>query len=162
MKKIFLIVLLLIVLNGCDLNTYKTYLNKSQDTIYQGDTYIDKGAYLLVGFTRYEMTTEDSIDSTILGVQDLQYFIEYDGKTYSIRRRVMVVKSNNINVFLKPGIDTISVGSQWTDAGIESENTIAYEVKGIVDINTIGTYVIEYIVTYEDETFSLIRYVNVV
>jgi hypothetical protein len=162
MKKFILIGLLLVFLNGCDFNAYKPYLNKSQDTVYQGNTYHDKGAYLLVGLTRYEMTTDDVIDTSLLGIQDLIYTIEYEGVIYSITRRVMIIEALQFNVWLKPGIDTISLGGTWIDAGIESDQDFTYEVMGEVNTNEMGIYTIEYMITYENQTFVLIRYVNVV
>ena len=77
MKKILFILSVLFILVGCDTSSIKAYLNPSMDTITLGDSYIDQGAYVLVGFTRYTMSTEDQIKSNQLGLQSITYRYTY-------------------------------------------------------------------------------------
>lgn len=162
MKKILLTLGFLIFLVGCDASTIKPYLNPSMDTITEGDTYIDQGAYVLVGFTRYMMSTQDQIDSSLLGLQSIEYTLTYEDIMYNITRYVMVIESTSISVNIRAGIDTIEVGDTWTDAGLDTDLDITYEVIGEVDTTQVGTYVIEYIITYQDQLYKRIRYVSVV
>lgn len=162
MKKLILTVLLLFILVGCDASGIKPYLNPGQDTVLLNETWEDKGAYLLVGFNRIEMTTLDRVDTSQLGTHTITYRITYNEKTFMIKRKVQVIVSQDFDVTLAPGIDTIGINETWMDAGIVSKEEVSYEVIGNVDSSKEGVYRIEYHVTYQNQLKVLVRYVNVI
>ena len=89
------------------------------------------------------------------------YQIEHEGVIYQVKRYIQVIPKEIPLVELNQGIETIQVGEIWVDAGISSDTQIDYTVVGSVDTSQVGTYKIEYIVTYLGHTFIKVRYVNV-
>lgn len=65
---------------------------------------------------------------------------------------------------LNPSIDTIYSGDEWLDSGLYFSNSeLSYTVSNTVDTNTIGSYIVEYSILYQNELVGeLIRYVNVI
>lgn len=162
MKKLIGLFLLIFILVGCDISTIKPYLNPGKDTVIINQSWIDEGAYLLVGFNRMPMTTLDNVDTTKLGTHTIVYNITYEDQTYVIRRLVQVIASSDFSVDLALGIDTIRIDDTWIDAGLISSFEIEYSIIGSVDPSKEGTYRIEYHVTYQNNTKILIRYVTVI
>jgi hypothetical protein len=136
-------------------------LNEGLDTIYFGEVYNDPGATLRVGNDYYEMTPNDEIDVTQIGKQTILYTYTFEGKLYSISRHVMVIEHEQFFLKLNPGIDTISIGDAWVDAGVTTSHDVNVEVISTLNRLRAGTYEIRYQVTYLDELYHIIRYVTV-
>lgn len=161
MKKILFISIILLTLFACESSNNKAFLNKGSDTVYQGSLWVDKGAYVLSGLLRIEMDTKDTISTTQLGTYVVLYELMYENVLYTIKRHVQVVMDDRIEVYLNEGIDTISVGDTWIDAGLESSYDISYVVLGFVDTSKVGVYRMEYVISYLGNQWIKVRYVNV-
>lgn len=162
MKKIIFLFTLVLLITGCDTASLKPTLNKGYDTVFQNEVWIDEGAHLLVGFRKIPMQAMNTISTQTLGTFIVSYEVTYENVLYKVKRYVQVITKPGIDVELKPGIDTISVGETWIDEGLESVLAIDYIVLGSVDASKVGTYKIEYIITYLGNQYSIIRYVSVV
>ena len=137
-------------------------LEKGLDTIYEGTSYEDPGAIIRIGNTTYIMTTNDAIDANTLGKQSIVYEYEHENNLYRITRYVMVIPYDNFTMILNPGVDTIQIGDQWIDAGVQTSHAVDVEVLSNLNRLRAGTYEIIYRVTYLEEVFEMIRYVTVV
>jgi hypothetical protein len=162
MKRLLLLVVLLLSLSSCEPNIFKPTLNQGLDTVYQNDLWIDEGANLVIGFRKIPMQATNTIKTDVLGTFSVIYEVEHEDIVYKIQRNIQVISKQGLIAQLKPGIDTISVGETWIDAGLLSQTLINYTVVGVVDTSKVGTYKIEYIVSYQGNTYSFIRYVSVV
>jgi hypothetical protein len=143
------------------------YLVPGIDTIDINQTWIDAGAYFVVNDDEFQMITSSVVNSSEVDVYSVVYSYEYEEKTYTIKRLVAVVDQTPPVLSLNPGIDTVTVGGTWLNAGIgvveNSGEDVTIVVIGRVDTNTVGTYEITYQVTdSSDNTSTIIRYVNVV
>lgn len=137
-------------------------LEKGLDTIYEGTSYEDPGAIIRIGNITYIMTTNDAIDANTLGNQSIVYEYEHENNLYRITRYVMVIPYDNFTMILNPGVDTIQIGDQWIDAGVQTSHAVDVEVLSNLNRLRAGTYEITYRVTYLEEVFEMIRYVTVV
>ena len=68
---------------------------------------------------------------------------------------------------IKAGVDTVEINTSWVDAGvtltIDGVASTSYNQVGTVDINTLGTYTIEYAyITSNQMVQKIYRYVDVV
>ena len=119
-------------------------LNPGVDTVEINSIWVDAGAVFVLNDVEFAMVTDDSLDMTFLGYQVIIYFYTYQGEEYSITRYVMVTDQTLPILELNAGIDTIKVGETWIDAGVtvsdNSGEVLTYEVSGLVDTNTAGTY----------------------
>lgn len=163
--KIIPYILLTIILSGLIIYNQTTpYMNLEEglDTIYVGTSYDDPGATIRIGNTTYEMITTDNINTNTLGKQAIVYEYEYENTIYRITRFVMVIPYDNFTMVLNPGLDTIDIGDQWIDAGVQTSHEVDVEVLSNLNRLSVGTYEITYRVTYLEEVFEMIRYVTVV
>lgn len=143
------------------------YLNNGIDTVEVNSTWEDAGAYIMINDVRYEMTTEMNVDISKVDIYQIIYTYDFEEETYSIVRYVAVLDQTQPVLSLNPGIDTITVGGTWLDAGVEaSDNSgeaVVVTTTGTVDTTTIGSYEIIYEATDSSGNSSVItRYVNVV
>jgi hypothetical protein len=162
MNKILFLFTLLLFITGCETASLKPTLNKGYDTVYQNELWIDEGAELIIGFRKIPMQAMNSISTQTLGTFIVTYEVTHENVLYKIKRYVQVISKQGIDVELKPGIDTISLGDTWIDEGLISVLDIHYIVLGSVDASKIGTYKIEYVITYLGNQYSIIRYVSVI
>lgn len=163
--KIIPYILMSIILSGLMIYHQTTpymSLEKGLDTIYEGTSYEDPGATIRIGNTMYIMTTNDTIDVNMLGKQSIVYEYEHENNLYRITRYVMVIPYDNFTMILNPGVDTIQIGDQWIDAGVQTSHAVDVEVLSNLNRLRAGTYEITYRVTYLEEVFEMIRYVTVV
>ena len=163
--KIIPYILMFIILSGLMIYHQTTpymSLEKGLDTIYEGTSYEDPGAIIRIGNTTYIMTTNDAIDANTLGKQSIVYEYEHENNLYRITRYVMVIPYDNFTMILNPGVDTIQIGDQWIDAGVQTSHAVDVEVLSNLNRLRAGTYEITYRVTYLEEVFEMIRYVTVV
>ena len=67
------------------------------------------------------------------------------------------------SAIINPSLDTVEVGSSWTDPGCTTTGTQCIKTNGEVDIETIGEYHIEYTAqNSKGETLKLLRVVHVI
>ena len=129
-------------------------LNAGQDTVEIYQDWTDAGAVLVVGDIAYRMTTADTIDDTVLGLQHVTYSLTFEEVTYMITRYVMVVDQTAPMITLLPGIDTVAIGDTWVDGGVEitdnSGENLKATVTGTVDTAHVGVYTVTY--TVEDSS----------
>ncbi len=187
MKKLTLILGLIIsifFLTGCEINIPDVTTTTTQtttikdvivsievlpgnDTVEINSEWIDAGAKIHIDDEVFDMTTEDVVDTSILGLYSITYSYEYNNETYQEIRYVMVVDQTKPVITLNPGRDTINVGDEWIDYGVtikdNSNEDITVVVNGSVDTNTPGTYQITYTASDSSgNTSQIIRYVTVI
>ncbi len=173
MKKIVLLiaVILLITLTGCFEQSEDKLiigLNPGVDTIEVGDTFIDNGAHANYVFKTLYPTVESSdVNTDQVGVYSIIYEISYLEFSKTITRIVTVIDETPAVLTLNPGVDTVVIGHDWIDAGIQVEDNTNHDVSitviGEVDINIAGEYLITYLVTDENgNASSIIRYVTII
>lgn len=172
MKKIIisLAVLFVIILSGCNGETPITVdfiLNAGNDTVEINSTWEDMGSSLTDGENSFTIYSDDTINSSILGLNEIEYEIEYINNTYVLTRYVVVTDQTPPELTLLPGLDTLTKGTSWIDAGISvtdnSNETVTYQVEGTVLHNTAGVYEILYTATDSSEnTNTIIRFVTII
>jgi hypothetical protein len=174
MKKTFALIVclgLMFMMIGCEGTPGEAEvtlrLNPGIDTIEINSDFVDAGVTVEVnGRNRSVDTVDNQVDTSTLGEYTVTYTMTYDAKTYSIVRYVNVIDETPPVITINPGVDTIFVGDQWTDAGATVEDnsleTLDIVVGGEVDINQAGTYEITYTATdSSDNTSSVTRFVVV-
>jgi hypothetical protein len=142
-------------------------LNAGQDTVEINSKWIDAGAVFVLNDTSYDMVTEDTVDITTLSIYEIIYTYSYEEEVYSMTRYVIVTDQVSPEIELNLGVDTIKVGSTWTDANVtitdNSNESITPIVEGSVDTNTAGTYEIIYTATDSSgNESSVTRYVHII
>ena len=157
-----------VLLIGCE-KAPKTemILGVGQDTVEINTEWLDAGAKLKVEDKSYTAEVDGEVDTTTLGLYKIEYHYEYKGKVYKTTRYVQVVDQRKPVILINPGIDTIKVGEEWTNAGATVTDNSLEElqiiVTGEVDTNKSGTYEIVYKATDSSGNTSLVtRYVHVV
>lgn len=172
MKKLMLLVLLL-TLTACDLPTTETEVPDvyvevlaGVDTVSVGEDWMDAGAIFHVLEEDYNTLVTGTVDTTTTGLYLITYSNTYGDTTYTGYRYVMVVDDVAPIVTLKPGLDTIVMGTEWTDAGVlwtDASGSVIINKTGTVDIDTVGEYQITYTVTDSSGNITTIdRYVSVI
>lgn len=170
MKRMFLIVILMlgVLLIGCEKTPkIEMILGVGQDTVEINTEWLDAGATLKVENKSYNAEVDEEVDTTTIGLYKIEYHYKYKGKEYKMTRYVQVVDQTKPEIQLNPGIDTIKVGEEWTDARATVTDNSLEELQiiitGEVDTNKIGTYEIVYKATDSSGNTSLVtRYVHVV
>ena len=142
-------------------------LNAGLDTVEINGEWIDAGADLLINDVAHAMLTIDTVDVTEFGIYHIHYAYTHEEVVYEIDRYVIVTDQTPPVLTLNLGVDTITVGEEWIDAGAtvldNSGETITVVISGTVDSNTPGTYVITYAATdSNDNSFLIYRYVTVI
>jgi M6 family metalloprotease-like protein len=123
-------------------------------TVEVGDDYTDPG--ITINDNYYDITEYDvdgEYSTTKVGLYRISYSVtDLSGnKSVTLVRTISVVDSTPPEVSLRPGIDTIYVGDEWVDVGVNRND--AYDVRvtvdtdGVVDNTTAGTYTITYTVS---------------
>lgn len=161
---LIIIILLVFSLSACTSPELK--LKPGQDTVEINTEWTDAGAVSQVGAEEYDLTTDDIVDTSTLGLYEITYTYQDDDQQYTITRFVQVTDQTPPVITLNAGLDTISVGDNWEDAGASvTDNSIEeleISVSGEVDTSTAGTYEITYTaIDSSGNTETLIRYVDV-
>lgn len=158
MKKrtIFVILLMIIFLQGC-INQGLTYtLNPGKDTIELNELWVDQGITMKLGGVTLEPTVDaQALDNQTIGDYLIVYSATYNNVTYLAYRYVFVRDQTAPVATLNPGVDTIRVGSTWVDAGVtasDNSGTLNITVQGTVNTASIGEYIITYII--KDASFN--------
>ncbi len=175
MKKILLIVTLftfMFTLSGCSLGfSFEEVLvllvTNGKDTVEINTEWNDAGAKFYVDNIGTNVVGAGRVDTTKLGLYEINYLYAFEGKTFSKTRFVIVVDQIAPIISLIPGIDTIKLGESWNDAGANvsdnSEEILQVVVNGSVDTSTVGLYKVIY--SAEDSSGNSVnktRYVNVI
>ncbi len=142
-------------------------LNGEETLILEiGDTYTEAG---VTATDNYDTSLDIDIDGTVntsnVGTTIVTYTVTDDAGNKTIVTRTVIVNDNNSPIVtLKPGIDTIYVGDDWSSAGInvEDDTDTTRNTKGTVDTSQAGEYIITYEVTDKSgNVTSIKRYVTV-
>lgn len=168
---ILLLVLMVFGLISCTdptLEDISIELREGVDTVELGSTYEDPGAKAKAfGFIIAHDVLSNNVDTSLLGVYEIEYFVTYQGITKTIKRIVTVVDTTKPIVSLKAGVDTVLINSTWEDSGVlasdNSDEDLSIVISGIVNTSQVGEYVITYTVSDESGNVTeIIRYVNVI
>jgi hypothetical protein len=163
-----------VTLSGCDLisptedgSIISFELQDGQDTVEINTEWIDAGAVLSVDTLSYNAIGVGTVDTSVIGLYQIEYTYEYLEISYSLTRYVNVVDQTHPVITWNLGIDTITKGDTWIDAGAtvtdNSLEVLTLTVTGTVDTTTIGTYEITYSATDSSGNITLVvRFVNVV
>ncbi len=131
------------------------------DTVYveQGSIYSDLGAMAYdpsQGDITSEIVTTSNVNESLTGIYQVTYCVEdaSGNEAPCVTRTVYVVVDQTPPVITLNGaaVDTIEVGSAWTDAGATATDAKdgnldgAIVVTGSVDVNVLGIYVVTYYV----------------
>ena len=173
MKKLLLVLLISFLLMSCapqeDINiTERFHPVASADTLELGTQWIDTGATMTVdGITIIGEVITNNINTTELGLYKVTYEVDYKGITYETERYVIIVDQTPPDVYLNPGIDTITRYATWVDESIvaidNSGDTVTVTVEGTVNTSFTGTYEIIYTATDSSGNSKTIsRFVHVV
>jgi hypothetical protein len=172
LRKIFVFLILLFTMVGCvdirDPETLTLELNPGIDTVDINSEFTDAGAYAtLEGKSRPVEITADNVDISQVGTYEITYQTSFGDIVLEITRYVDVIDETSPSISLNPGVDTITLGTVWEDAGItvtdNSELDVTINHTGQVSSSQIGEYQITYTATdaYGNES-TIIRYVHVV
>ncbi len=164
------LLILLITLSACDSTKNSErilFVGKGQDTVEINTVWKDAGAWLEYGDMIVEADTNDTVDTTVLGLYKVEYTLIRDDISYSGERYVVVVDQTKPVITLNLGIDTINLGESWTDTGAtvtdNSGEILTITIEGSVDSDTLGEYQITYSV--EDSSGNVqvkTRYINII
>lgn len=127
-------------------------LNPGIDTIEINTDFVDAGVEATVDGRNLSVNVVDGeVDTSTLGTYTITYEATYESKAYRLERHVYVIDETPPVLELNPGVDTVFVGDDWTDAGVSvSDNSLEaldYTVTGDVDTLVAGTYEIIYSAT---------------
>lgn len=139
----------------------------SIDTVEIYSDYADAGAQYKYGTIKETVFSQDTFDTSVLGLYELNYEYLADDQTYSAIRYVIVVDQTQPIIELNPGIDTVSIGTTWTDQGVivtdNSLDEVIPVISGTVNTQIAGTYEIVYTATDSSGNVnSITRFVTVV
>ena len=152
--------------------SYFKIFGSEELTLQVGDNYIEPG-YYAIGINGENLTDSidvlGNVDTNKAGVYTITYIFQGETKT----RTITVLQKDEIDEdklnFELIGDDNVEVElkSDYNDFGFiatyENENIKDYvEVKNNVNVNLVGSYTIEYVLTYENIEKKLIRIVNVI
>ncbi len=159
----------LITLASCTPRDISVVLNAGNDIVGVNEEWVDAGCTLNINANyAIEMGVLSSeLDLTTPGEYRIVYFEEYASEDYTCLRIVKVVDEEPPVVELNAGIDTVKVGTTWTDSGVTAIDNLAedltIEVNGTVNTNVVGSYEIIYTVTDDYLNTTIIsRIVNVI
>lgn len=170
MKKISLMIsfFLMIVLVGCTDDVEVTFdLNPGVDTIEIHTSWTDAGVDASLKGLELAYQTSGEVDTDTLGTYVITYSTEYKDETYTQVRYVFVVDQTKPVITLNPGIDTITLGSDWVDAGAtvtdNSGETLTLTVLDNVYVYATGIYHVTYTATdASGNTQTMTRVVTVI
>ena len=172
MRKIMSVLLFLLVffLISCkeEAPPYEIELLSGSDLVYIDEEWVDAGCNVTIEGETYQMTRENNPNTDRAN----EYLIKYNYvylDFYEVTCLRVVKVSDNLFpiVSLNPGIDTVKVGTEHIDMGVQYEDdfslSITLEVESDVDTSVTGTYSIIYKVTDMDRNQVIVtRLVTVI
>ena len=133
-----------------------------------GGTYTENGATFIDNFDPSGDATVggDTVDTSVIGTYTITYNVtDSEGNiALEVTRTVIVQDKVSPVLSLNPSIDSISVGDEYIDYGVDViyDGTVTTVVTGTVDTSTAGVYILTYTVTDESGNETVIvRYVTV-
>jgi len=157
----------ILIINGCTEIIPSFEIATGQDTIEINSEYTDLGAVFKDGAFTETIFSQDTLDTSVLGLNELSYEYAYEEQNYSVTRYVIVVDQLAPDIQLNPGVDTVIVGSNWVDQGVtvtdNSLEQIAPVITGIVNTQVAGAYEVIYTATDSSGNVnSITRFVIVI
>ena len=149
MKKLLISFFLVLFLASCTPKAIIT-LEEGMDTVEVYDIYQIRGCTVTLGEDEYRMkVVNNPVDNEIVGEYIIEYEKEVNGRTYTCQRVVFIVDQTRPELTLNPGIDTITIGDDWVDAGVTVIDNYDQEITASVDDSEInifeeGTYAVYY------------------
>ncbi len=169
MKKLLMILVLLLLLVGCQQRDISVVLNPGYDIIGVNEEWIDEGCTLNINSDySIDMGVDlSNLDLAVPGEYIVHYEEEYANTEYECIRIVKVVDAIAPVVTLNEGVDTVALGETWIDSGVNATDNFNTEltivIDGSVNINVAGSYEITYTVTDDAENETIvIRIINVI
>ena len=168
MKRIFVLLIGIMLLTSCTKETPVVTLEKGRDNIeVHTENYEVAACLLQVEDQSYIMEMDDSnLDINTVGNCQIHYTYLYDEVLYDCTRVIFVNDTTPPIITLNASIDTISLNEEWIDEGVSySDNysdSLTLKTIGSVDTTKPGTYEINYEVTDEfGNSSSITRIVTV-
>ena len=158
------------IVHIADLTAPIVTLEGSTDiTIEVGEDFIEPGYTV---YDNYSVTADVTVNGYLDTTQPNDYVIFYSvtddaGNVSEPQiRTIHVIDTIDPTGELNPGLDTLTVGDTFTDAGVTGydnhKDLTRVVVEGTVDTTTPGTYKLTYLISdYTGNTISLERYVTV-
>ncbi|MFP4177336.1 MAG: immunoglobulin-like domain-containing protein [Acholeplasmataceae bacterium] len=159
MKRTLILIVLMLAITACSTSTeVDVDLVAGDDVVEIGNDHVDQGCYLVTEDARLPMdVVKDTVDTSNIGEYEIIYRLNEQGEEHTCKRVVKVIEEGPLRATLKPGIDTITVGEEHVDAGIDvTRKDTTVDVTDTVDPTTPGTYTITYHVTDDDENETTI------
>lgn len=165
MKKTLILIVLLVWMTGCNASdSFEIELVPGKDIVEIGNEHVDEGCHLVTGDSRLPMDViKNTVDTSRIGEYEIVYRLVEQGEHHVCKRIVKVIEEGPIRASLNPGIDTITVGGEHVDAGIDvSKDDVTITVTSTLDSNTPGTYFIAYrIIDTDENEITITRLVTV-
>jgi uncharacterized repeat protein (TIGR02543 family) len=136
-------------------------LEVGKDTIVQGEAWNDGGITELDDFLTVETT--GTVDINIPGKYTINYIIYAGDEIVDAITRIIRVTAfkTEVSIELNPGVTTISIGTDYQEAGASSEYG-EVTIDSNVDTTKAGIYLVRYFVEADGKIYEKQRYVHVV
>jgi hypothetical protein len=130
------------------------------DTVELGSEWSDPGAEFIVLDKTYNTYASGSVNTGQLGVYKIVYSNSVNDQLYEAVRYVSVVDQTPPTGSINPGLDTITLGEIWVNAGISvsdnSGGSVHVEIIESINLNMSGVYHVEYILTDQSGNESIV------
>lgn len=153
-KRLFLFSLLFITstaLIGCDFGGVSTeyeLVGPAQMTLEVGDTYVEQGTTYTPASA---VVITGAVDTNTIGTYTIEYAIPLQNNATLTLTRFVDVVDTTLPIITMIGTDmNLEVGATFTDPGATAQDNYDGDistdivVSGVVDVNTVGTYLINY------------------
>ena len=107
----------------------------------------------------------DPVETDFVGTYEVVYsYTDSSGnQAVDVIRTVIVSDTIAPVARINPGVDTVFVGSSYEDPGVTHEEGSSLAVEGLPDIETVGSYLVTYTVTDNNQNQTILyRYVHVI
>lgn len=146
---------------------YSWTLLSGVDTVEINSSWVDEGALFIIHEESQIVYSSDMVDVTQKRIYQVEYEVIVEYITYSIVRYVAVVDQTPPLIRLNLGVDTVKLGTSWTDASVtatdNSLEVLEVVTSGTVNVDIVGTYQITYTATDSSgNTSEAIRFVTVI
>lgn len=142
-------------------------LNEGIDTIYQGTQHIDGS----ISYSNINLVDTvdivDNVNSNLVGTYTITYTVsDISGNIHTLIRYVTIVEPIHTVEFSFPNsLTTLEIGDTYVDSGCTATdntgNHVCEIISNNVNTNVAGIYEIHYEYTYNQTTYSVIKYVFV-
>lgn len=175
MKRIMLIIILftfVLTLSSCNYEfvfeeILVLLINDGQDTVEINTEWTDLGAKFYIDNNGFPVVGVGIVDTSELGLYEIEYLYAYEGKVFSKTRFVIVIDQTAPVITLNPGVDTIKLGESWVNTGAvvvdNSGEILQIEIEGTVNTSAIGQYEIVYSARDSSGNITMkTRYINII